>query len=69
MNMLNAATSADLVLKNGWIYTHFNPLERVEAVAISGKHIVYVGQDQGVAGYIGSHTRVINLEGRMVLPA
>lgn len=69
MNMLNAATCADLVLKNGWIYTHFNPLERVEAVAISGKHIVYVGQDQGVAGYIGSHTRVIDLEGRMVLPA
>ena len=37
-------------------------------MAIKGNEIVFVGQDSDAANYIGAHTRVVDLDGKMVLP-
>src|SRR3989441_2012927 len=60
---------ADVVLRGGAVYTLDAVRSWAEAVAIRKDTILYVGPDQGVAPYVGPHTRVVNLDGRMVLPA
>lgn len=60
--------TADLVLKNGAIYT-VNPAQPwAEAVAIKDGLIIYVGDDAGVDAFVGVGTRVTDLEGKMVMP-
>lgn len=59
---------ADLVLSNGVVYTVDRNRNFAEAVAIRGDQIVYVGSDEGVQKYIGSSTKVTDLQGKMVLP-
>ncbi|HEU4401838.1 MAG TPA: amidohydrolase [Candidatus Polarisedimenticolia bacterium] len=63
------APKADLVLRHGAIYTLDAVRSWAEAVAVRGERIVYVGPDRGVAAYVGPKTRVVDLGGRMVLPA
>ncbi|HEX9428730.1 MAG TPA: amidohydrolase, partial [Candidatus Polarisedimenticolia bacterium] len=65
----SARFPADLVLRGGPIYTVDGVRSWAEALAVRGEKIVYVGADRGVAEYIGSKTRVVNLQGKMVLPA
>jgi len=57
------------VLRGGAIYTLDAVRSWAESVAIRKDTILYVGPDSGVGPYVGSRTRVVNLEGRMVLPA
>lgn len=61
--------AADLVLKNGFIYTVDPDRTVAEAFAVKGGKFIYVGDNQGVQAYIGPNTQVIDLQGRMVLPA
>ncbi len=63
-----AAQEADLVLRNGVIWTVDDDLPRAEAVAALGNRIIFVGSNAGVASHIGPGTRVIDLEGRLVTP-
>jgi hypothetical protein len=63
-----AAPKADLVLRNGAIYTVDRVRSWAEAVAIRGDKILYVGANKGVAKHIGPKTRVVDLAGKMVLP-
>jgi predicted amidohydrolase YtcJ len=61
---------ADLVIHGGPIYTVDSVRTWAEAVAIKGDRIVYVGSSRGAAAWIvPDKTRVIDLEGRMLLPA
>ena len=62
------AETADYVFKNGAVYTIDNKNPQAEAIAISGKHISYVGKNQGAQAYIGNKTQVIDLQGEMLLP-
>ncbi|HJQ23541.1 MAG TPA: amidohydrolase [Blastocatellia bacterium] len=62
------ADGADVVFRNGNVYTANDSAPRAEAVAVKGDRIVYVGSNEGVKNYIGSRTRVIDLKGRTVLP-
>jgi predicted amidohydrolase YtcJ len=64
----DAAVAADLVLRHGYVYTVDAERSVAEAVAVSGGRIVYVGSDAGVADLIGTDTRVIDLQGRMLMP-
>ena len=68
--LLNAqdVRRADLVLKNGAIYTSDAARSWASAVAIKGGKIVYVGSDSGVEQYVSRTTRVIDLQGKMLLP-
>jgi hypothetical protein len=59
---------ADWVLKNGAIYTVDASRTWTQALAVSGRRIAYVGADGGVEPFVGAKTRVIDLQGRMVLP-
>lgn len=62
------ARPADLVLRNGAVYTLASGQPWAEAVAVSGGRIVWVGQESGVSGWIGPETRVLDLGRKMVLP-
>jgi len=64
-----AKTRADVVLHGGPVYTMDAVRSWAEAVAIKGDKIVYVGSSKGAAAYIGSKTKVVDLGGRMLLPA
>jgi predicted amidohydrolase YtcJ len=66
--MALAATPADTVLRNGYVYTVDGQNSVQQAIAISGGKIVYVGSDAGVDGYIGKQTQLIDLAGRMLMP-
>lgn len=59
---------ADLVLKNGVVYTVDKSRSVAQAVAIRGDRIVFVGSDSDVEKWIGAGTEVVDLGGRLVLP-
>ena len=63
-----AAQSADLVLRHAKIYTVDAARPVAEAVAVKDGKIVYVGSDAGVARFVGSATRSLDLQGRFVYP-
>ncbi len=63
-----ALFSSDAVLLNGHIYTA-NPQSRwVEAVAITGDKIDAVGTNADIAGHRTANTKVIDLQGKTVIP-
>ncbi len=61
-------TPADLVLRNGRIYTLDDARTWAEALAVDDGRIVFVGPDAGVDAFAGPGTHFVDLEGRMVLP-
>lgn len=63
-----AAEKADYVFKNGAIYTIDSKNPTAQAIAIKGKHISYVGTNEGVEAFVGDKTQVIDLKGQMLLP-
>jgi predicted amidohydrolase YtcJ len=65
-----SATSgkADLIFHNGPVYTVNGPQAWARAVAVQGKHITYVGDEAGVQAFVGPATRMVDLEGKMLLP-
>ena len=59
---------ADIVLRNGKIYTA-DPMRSIRrAIAFTGNTIVAVGGDADVAPLIGAATQVVDLGGKLVLP-
>src|SRR6185503_11650896 len=60
--------SADIVFKNGNIYTANDRSPKAQAIAVKADRIVYVGSNAGVQRYVGSNTRVVDLHGNTVLP-
>lgn len=59
---------AELVFKNGTIYTANQRQPPAEAVAVGGGRIVFVGSNGDAQKYIGASTRVIDLTGKTMLP-
>lgn len=59
---------ADLVLKNGIVYTVNDKQPQAQAIAVKGDTIVFVGSDQDVEVWIGDNTSVIDLQGKMLTP-
>ncbi|MEA2064581.1 MAG: amidohydrolase, partial [Gemmatimonadota bacterium] len=63
------AEVADLVLHHGVIVTVDKKNPRAQAVAVTGNTITAVGSDADIGRHIKpGHTRVIDLEGKMVVP-
>jgi hypothetical protein len=62
------APEADLVLKNGVIYTVDAARSRAEAAAVKDGIFLYVGTNDGAGRYIGEQTKVTDLGGKLVLP-
>ena len=65
----DTTNGADTVYRNGRVYTVDADRSWAEAVAITDGRIHYVGTDAGVAAHVGSNTTVVDLGGRMMLPA
>jgi predicted amidohydrolase YtcJ len=61
-------STADLVLKNGTVYTLNKDRPKAQAVAIIGSQIAVVGTNADVEPYIGPETRVIDLDGQTIVP-
>jgi predicted amidohydrolase YtcJ len=64
----NPPVAADLVLKNGKVWTVDASLPEAQAVAIWRDRILVVGKDADVEALVGPKTRVIDLKGRRALP-
>lgn len=61
--------AADLVLRSGAVYTMDSARSWAQAVAIREGRIVFVGLDKDLAAHLGPATRVVDLKGRMLMPA
>src|SRR5688572_11897517 len=59
---------ADLVLKNGNVYTANDKSPKAQAIAVKGDRIVFAGTNVAAQRYVGSGTRVIDLQGKSVFP-
>jgi predicted amidohydrolase YtcJ len=60
--------SADLIFRNGQIYTVNERQPRAEAIAIKGSKIIFVGSNAEVRKYAGKGTRTVDLQGKTVVP-
>ncbi len=58
----------DLILHNARIYTVVDARPRASAVAIRGTRLIAVGEDADVLTLKGPATRIVDLEGRTVVP-
>ncbi|MDQ2821821.1 MAG: amidohydrolase [Pseudomonadota bacterium] len=63
-----APPPADVIYRNGSIYTVDASDSVQQALAVRAGRIVYVGADAGAAAFASSKTRVIDLHGRMLMP-
>lgn len=63
-----APAAADLLLRNGYVYTVDAERSVAQAVAIRDGRIAAVGSDDELEAWRGPETEVFDLEGRMVLP-
>lgn len=66
--MPSGGEEADLILREGTIVTVNESQAWAEAVAVKDGQIIFVGANSEVGAYQGAQTRVIRLEGRLVLP-
>jgi len=62
------AQEADLVVRNGSIWTVDENNPRAESIASLNGRIIYVGSDEGVYPFIGPETDVVDLDGAFVTP-
>lgn len=69
-SIANATTckGADIVLKNGIIYTVNDNQRMAEAVAMFGDKIIYVGDNIGVERYACGDANIVDLAGKAVYP-
>lgn len=61
-------TAADLLLMNGRVYTVTADQPWVGAMAVKGGKILATGSAEDMNSYRGEQTRVIDLDGKMVMP-
>jgi len=66
--MTSKPAAADLVVRNGRVYTVDGARSWASAFAVRGGRIVAVGDEAAVKPLIGEGTRVLDLEGRMAMP-
>jgi predicted amidohydrolase YtcJ len=63
-----AAAPADLVYRNGYVFTADKRSHVRQAVAVRAGRVVYAGSDMGVKRFTGAATKVVDLHGRMLMP-
>ena len=63
-----AEAPADTVYRNGYVYTVDAKDNVRQALAVRAGRIVYVGDNAGVQQLTGKATKVVDLQGRMLMP-
>lgn len=61
--------SADMVFRNGYVYTADNSRTVAEAAAVEDGKIAFVGSNAEAEPWIGDGTKVIDLEGKLLMPS
>ncbi|WP_377273053.1 amidohydrolase [Peterkaempfera sp. SMS 1(5)a] len=64
----SAREPADLVIRNGRVHTGDAARPAAAALAVRDGRIVAVGDDQDIAGFVGTGTRVVDALNRRVIP-
>ena len=59
---------ADIVFKNGNVYTANDKAPEAQAIAVKADRIVFVGTNAAAQRFVGANTRVVDLQGKTVLP-
>jgi len=62
------SATADLVFVSGNVVTVDESMPQAQAVAINGDTIMAVGSDETIRALIGDNTKVIDLDGRLLIP-
>lgn len=62
------STAADIVFKNGNVYTVDAKQSRAQAIAVTKDRIVFVGSNADAQKFVGPKTRVVDLRGNTVVP-
>ncbi len=60
---------ADTVFTQGYVYTVNGAHPTAHAVAVRGGKITYIGSNRGARAFVGAHTKVVDLKGKMLLPS
>jgi predicted amidohydrolase YtcJ len=60
--------AADLIVRNAKVWTVDKSHPTAQAVAVLGERIVAAGSNDEIEAWHGSHTRVIDAEGKLLLP-
>ncbi|HWT09850.1 MAG TPA: amidohydrolase, partial [Roseomonas sp.] len=68
MRRATAADGAEVIFRNGTIIPMAGAARSVEALAIGGGRILALGSEADVAGMRGGATRIVDLDGRALLP-
>ena len=63
-----ASPIADVVYKNGFVYTVDVASSRAEAFAVADGKFLAIGSNDDMKAVTGKDTKVVNLKGRMVMP-
>src|ERR1044072_6264772 len=61
-------SSADIVFKNGNVYTANDKSAKAQAIAVKDDKIVFVGTNEAAQKFVGTKTSVVDLKGNTVLP-
>ena len=61
-------SAADIVFKNGNVYTANDKTPKAQAIAVKEDKIVFVGTNAAAQKYVGPNTRVVDLKGNTVVP-
>jgi predicted amidohydrolase YtcJ len=61
-------TDADIIITDAHVFTADQDMPAARAVAVKGKSIVYVGDEQGVKEWVGAATRVVHGDGHTLMP-
>ncbi|BCI53954.1 amidohydrolase [Mycolicibacterium litorale] len=56
------------MFRNGRVHTVAGPAPWAEAVAVKGDTIIHVGDEAGAMALAGTSTRVVDLDGRLLMP-
>jgi predicted amidohydrolase YtcJ len=59
---------ADTVYVNGNIYTVDENFSKAQAIAVKGQYIIGVGSNENVKKFVGESTKVVDLQGKTVIP-
>ena len=63
-----SAAPAEIVIRNTSIITVDSNLPRAQSLAVSAGRFVFVGKDKDLTPWIGPETRVLELNGRTIVP-
>ncbi|MGJ6969953.1 hypothetical protein ACSDR0_49640 [Streptosporangium sp. G11] len=63
----NAKQPADLVVRNGRVYTQDPARPTAAAIAVRDGRIAAVGDDQNIAPFVGTETRVVDTLNRQII--